>query len=86
MMPEDGHDWILAARTRGWGDILRAAIDALEPLGPLGAQLIWVSQPLLGLVVGRGLLAGLAAALETPDELAALRETLDQPLDTSGRG
>jgi len=70
--------WVQAAKARGWGDFARLGLDAFAPLGPLGAQLVWISQPFLSLFVRREGLAGLAEALETPEGLEALREQLDE--------
>lgn len=69
--------WVQAAKARGWGDFARLGVDALAPLGPLGAQLVWVSQPFLSLFVGKDGLATLAEALETPEGLNALRGQLE---------
>jgi hypothetical protein len=77
--------WLEAAKAHGWSDIARAGLDALAPLGPLGAQLVWVSQPVLGLFVRRDRLASLAEALETPEGLAALRRRLDDEADPTPR-
>ncbi|MFO7323221.1 MAG: hypothetical protein DIU68_015945 [Chloroflexota bacterium] len=77
MTQDNNPAWLDAARARGWGDILRTVLDALEPLGPFGAQLVWASQPVLGLFFGRETVAGLATALETPGELDALRAALE---------
>ena len=70
--------WIQAAKARGWDDFARLGLDALAPLGPLGAQLVWISQPFLSLFVRREGLASLAEALETPEGLEALRRQLDE--------
>lgn len=77
MTKHNPNDWVEAVIAAGWGDIARTGLDALAPLGPLGAQLVWISQPLLGLFVQRDLLSGLAEALESPDGLADIRARLD---------
>lgn len=75
---KDNHpDWVQAAKAHGWADIARSGLDALAPLGPLGAQLVWISQPVLGLFLRRDWLAELAEALETPEGLDALRAQLE---------
>ncbi|MCB9453681.1 MAG: hypothetical protein H6672_19805 [Anaerolineaceae bacterium] len=74
----ESQDWINAVKARGWGDALTLALDALEPLGPLGAQLLWVTQPVLGLVVNRAALGDLAQRLETPGGIALLRQMLEE--------
>jgi hypothetical protein len=70
-------EWVQQARTRGLGGALGVALDVLEPLGPLGAQLVLVAQPLLGLVVSREALTGVAQALEEPGGIERLREQLE---------
>jgi hypothetical protein len=62
-----------AARLDG---LIGALLDAAEPLGPLGAQVLWVAQPTLGLLVPRDEIAALARMLEAPDGVARLREQL----------
>ncbi len=69
--------WLAAAEQRGLTGAVRLSLDVLEPFGPLGAQMVWVLQPALGLLVGHTLLRDVARALETPERLAALREALE---------
>ncbi|MCB9455390.1 MAG: hypothetical protein H6671_05325 [Anaerolineaceae bacterium] len=57
--------------------MLTLALDVLEPFGPLSAQMLWVTQPVLGLVVNRAALDGLARCLETPGGVARLRQQLE---------
>lgn len=73
------------ARFSRWGHRLRAAhlealavalLDATEPLGPLGAQILWWAQPTLSLFVPRDEITALARALETPQGLAWVRAQL----------
>lgn len=70
-------EWVAKARARGLGPALGLALDLLEPLGPLGAQLVWIAQPALGLLVGRAALGGLARALEEPGGVERLRAHLE---------
>lgn len=65
-------------KARGLGDPLSTALDVLEPLGPLGAQALWVAQPLLGLVIAHDLLDDLAEALEAPGGVERLRQLLEE--------
>jgi hypothetical protein len=51
-------------------------LAAAEPLGPLGAQLLWVAQPTLGLFMSRDRITSVARLLEQPDGLTWLREQL----------
>jgi hypothetical protein len=72
----DEYTWLRQVKTRGWENILSAALDVLEPFGALGAQVVWFLQPTLGLFVSRDALSGVARALEEPNELNRLREQL----------
>ena len=56
--------------------LVGALLEAMEPLGPLGAQMLWVAQPTLGLWVPREEITTLAQRLEAPGGVAWLREQL----------
>jgi hypothetical protein len=66
-------------------------LDVIEPLGPLGAQLLWIAQPALGLLLPQNNatqgnmwqdIDGLARLLEHPTGIAWLRLALtDEPED-----
>lgn len=71
-------DWVIDAQARGLGGALGFALEVLEPLGSLGAQLIWVTQPVLGAWLGRETLGAFAQLLETPGELERIRQYLEQ--------
>lgn len=71
--PDPALEWADGLRVRGWGDALLTALDAFEPLTPIGAQILWVAQPALGLFGGGGVAGALARLLETPEGVAALR-------------
>ncbi|MBI5957955.1 MAG: hypothetical protein HY866_04420 [Chloroflexi bacterium] len=66
------HRWHMAS---GIGLLL----DLLEPLGPLGAQVLWIAQPTLALFVPRDEVASLAQLIEAPGGVAWLREQLVEP-------
>jgi|AMZC01.1.fsa_nt_AMZC01000528.1_3 hypothetical protein len=75
----------LAARLAVWrgrlratplADLLTLLLDVSEPLGPLGAQVLWVAQPALSLMVSREAVADLAQVLERPGGVAWLRAQL----------
>lgn len=70
--------WIQQVRQRGLTAPLSTALDVLEPLGPLGAQLLWIAQPVSGLWGARDLLGGLAEILEQPGGVDRLRQRLDE--------
>ena len=65
-----------AARLDG---LARLLLEAAEPLGPLGAQVLYVAQPTLGLLVPREEVASLARLLDAPDGMAWLRVQLTGP-------
>jgi hypothetical protein len=71
-------EWVEQARARGLGNALGVALDVLEPLGPLGAQLLWVAQPLLSVMISRSALGGVAQALEEPGGIERLRQQLEE--------
>jgi hypothetical protein len=75
---EDHEMFVAAIKARGWEAIAAALIDALAPLGAIGAQLVYVAQPAArAFGVPNDLLTGLAGALENPDALARIRAGLD---------
>lgn len=78
MMPETRYAWIDQLKSRRLGGALSLALDALEPLGPLGAQILWVLQPALGIFGFSEAVRDLAQALEEPQGIAALRAQLDE--------
>jgi hypothetical protein len=71
-------EWIQEAKARGWGGWLAVVLDIAEPLGPLSAQLLWLAQPALGLLVDREGIGALAQTLEEPDGVARLRRLLEE--------
>ncbi len=71
-------EWIEQIRARGWGAAFSTVLDVLEPLGPLGAQLLWIAQPAARLIGGWELVGGLAQALEEPGGIDRLRQRLEQ--------
>lgn len=58
------------------GGVIQALLDVAEPLGPLGAQALWVAQPTLGLFVPREDVAALARLLDAPGGVAWVRAQL----------
>lgn len=70
--------WARQVRARGLDGAVHVALDVLEPLGPLGAQLVWIAQPALGLWIPREALQQLAETLETPGGFEQLRQQLDE--------
>lgn len=76
-------DWVREVHARGWVRPLLAALDALEPLGPLGAGALWVAQPALSAFLSRETVTRIAEALETPEGIEQLRRALE---DEGNRG
>jgi hypothetical protein len=71
-------EWVEAVRARGWHHAVSAALDVLEPLGPLGAQVLWIAQPAARWIGGWGEMFGtLATAMEAPGGIERLRQALD---------
>ena len=77
------YEWIDQARRRGLGGALSLLLDALEPLGPLGAQVLWVFQPVGGLLGWRRVIGEVAEALEAPGGIERLRQQLDEDAPAS---
>ena len=80
MMPEQQPtppEWVTQLQARGLGDALGLALDVLEPLGVLGAQLIWLAQPVLGVWFNRDMVRSIAQTLETPGEVEHIRHFLE---------
>lgn len=76
------YEWLQQIRARGWQDAFSTALDILEPLGPLGAQMLWVAQPAARAIGGWGdAVSGLAQALEEPGGIERLRRLLDEQDD-----
>ncbi len=82
-LPDDLERWV--PRLRGWAARLRALrldgaagvlLDVAEPLGPIGAQLLWVVQPALAWVAPRDEVAALARLIDAPGGVAWMREQL----------
>ncbi len=74
--PDPALEWAAALRARGWGEALLTALEAFEPLMPIGAQMLWIAQPALDLFGGGAVAGALARLLETPEGIAALRSRL----------
>ncbi|MFW5771711.1 MAG: hypothetical protein ACOCZH_00205 [Phototrophicaceae bacterium] len=64
-------------KSRRLSGALNLVLDGLAPLGPVGAQLLYVLQPLAGVFGWRAAVGQLARTLEEPDGIARLRRQLD---------
>ena|SRR5258708_15708263 len=62
-----------AAKLDGVAEVL---LDVAGPLGPLGAQALWIAQPVLGLMLPSDEIDGLARVLESPAGVDWLRDAL----------
>lgn len=81
---EEHQAFIKDIKARGWGNIAAALLDALAPLGVIGAQLVYVAQPAArAFGVPGGMLNTLAATLEDPDALASIRAALEDDDEAS---
>lgn len=62
----------------GLGDALLTALDVIEPVGAIGAQLLYVTQPMARLLGDRRAeTSALAQLLETPEGIQTLRQMLE---------
>jgi len=52
-------------------------LDALAPVGTLGAQVLWVAQPLGSVFGWRDAISDIANALEAPEGIEDLRRRLE---------
>lgn len=70
-MHSDRHIWLAwAERIRSWGlaEWVASLLEAIGPLGLLGAQALYVTQPVLQFFVTDNRLQALADLLEEPEE------------------
>jgi hypothetical protein len=67
-------------RAHGLGDIAGSAVDLLQVWGFVGSQILWMAMPL----IDRATFAPVAATLEDPDALAALRTYLVEGASVTG--
>jgi hypothetical protein len=69
-------DWLRGWQGKASGEWLALALDTLEPLAPLSAQLMYIAQPALGWALERQQWQALARALETPEGIETIRRLL----------
>jgi hypothetical protein len=62
---------------RGWRLPALVALEAGRPLAFVGGQLLWVAQPVLGLVLANEAVGHVASILEDPAAVAELIALLD---------
>ena len=68
--------WSARLHALGLGGLVSVVLDAAEPFGPVGAQLLWVSQPVANLLLPSDEVDGLARLLDDPAGMAWLRSEL----------
>jgi hypothetical protein len=69
--------WIDRLEARGMGGMMRLLVDIATPFSIIGAQVLWILQPIATLW-GKGTAMGeLAKWLENPDAMRDLRARLD---------
>jgi hypothetical protein len=68
--------WSGRLQASGLRGLVGVLLEAAEPLGPLGAQVLWVAQPALGVLLPRDEIASLARLLDEPGGMAWLRGRL----------
>jgi hypothetical protein len=72
------NDWIKQIKARGLAYPLRVLLDVLEPLGPLGAQMLYIAQPASRVLGASDGVRQLAEMLEQPGGIERLRQLLDE--------
>lgn len=77
MSENETHAWIQAAHRRKLTGAVRLTLTALEPLGVLGAQFIYIAQPMAAIFGAHQALGDIARALEEPDGVRRLLDSLD---------
>jgi len=70
-------DWIKQIKERGLGGAFAVFLDIIEPLGPLGAQILWVAQPTMRVFGAAETLGQVAQALEEPGGIERIRTLLN---------
>jgi hypothetical protein len=68
--------WSARLRALGLDGLVGVLLDATEPISPLGAQLLWVAQPVVSLIMPSDEVDGLARVLDDPAGMAWLRAAL----------
>ncbi|MEP7287620.1 MAG: hypothetical protein ABI947_17845 [Chloroflexota bacterium] len=68
--------WSIRLHTSGLDDLVGAFLDAAQPLAPIGAQVLWIAQPALGIFMPPDEIDGFARLLDDPAGLTWLRAGL----------
>ena len=75
--------WAARLEALGMGGLMSALLHAMRPVAPLGAGMLWIAQPALGLFIDRDDVAGWARVLEDPDALMWLSARLAGETETT---
>ncbi len=76
---ESARQWRERLQNRHLEGFVGTLLEAVEPLATIGAQLLYVCQPTLGLFMKREAIQDWATLLETPGGLAWFRQQLAEP-------
>ena len=68
--------WRTRIEELGVGGMVDTLLIVMAPLAPIGAQLLYIAQPVMGLFVERNSISQWATLLEEPDGLDWLRVQL----------
>ena len=71
-------DWQKVLHRWGMEDMVATILEAVSPLNFLGAQAIYLSQPILNTLVPKDHVGALASLLENPEETKAFTTFLKQ--------
>jgi len=77
MSEHDTYAWIEAAQRRNLTGAVRLTLIALAPLGVLGAQVLYIAQPMAAVFGAHRAVGDIARALEAPEGLRHLLDALD---------
>jgi hypothetical protein len=72
------HSWAFKLHAWGVKDWLATLLEAVGPLSLLGAQMIYLSQPLLSVMLPGEQLKALSELLEEPDQMQSFINLLRQ--------
>lgn len=78
MDKHEEYEWIQSVKDSGLSDFLQIAVKGLAPLGPIGAQVLFVLEPFAGIAINRKIIRDIAIALEEPEHIKRLQEQLER--------
>ena len=80
-LEETVNRWRTRIEELGVGGIVDTLLVAFAPFAPIGAQLLYIAQPVAGLIVERNTISRWATLLEEPDGIEWLRVQLTGQID-----